>query len=164
MLHPGPDGFGSDGGWDDGGTHGSDGSPHTSAPAMTIAVVLLVIAGVGLVWGAAQRTSLSEFRPSASLPSQLPPWPDVLERMVAAMPGVPGARITERTADVVLVSAGPSMQCLSRGAGLFVRLTRTGDGVLVEGRSKVSVNTNASAALTEFERQLRRAVEGMTPR
>lgn len=131
---------------------------------MTIAVILLVIAGIGLVWGAAQRANLGEFRPSVSLRSQLPAWPDVLERMVAAMPAVPGARITERTADVVLVSAGPSVQCLSRGAGLFVRLTRTGDGVLLEGRSKVSLNTKAGPALTEFERQLRHAVEGLTPR
>ena len=131
---------------------------------MTVAIILLVVAGAALLYGALQRTDLTQFRPTVSLPSQLPAWPDVLERMTAAMPAVPGARVTEHDGDVLLVSAGPSLSCVSRGAGLFVRITHRPDAVLLEGRAKAALTTNASAALTEFERQLRQAVEGLPSR
>jgi hypothetical protein len=62
------------------------------------------------------------------------------------------------------VSAGPSPRCLNRGAGIFVRIRRTGESVLLEGSPKVRLNTNAGAALIEFERQLRHAVERQVPR
>lgn len=131
---------------------------------MTIAVIVLIIAGVALVWGATQRTSLAAFQPGAAVRSQLPDGPDLLDRIAVALPAVPGARLQEQGNGVLLVSAGPSVQCLSRGAGIFVRVTRDDAGVLLEGRAKVPLNTNTAAALTEFERQVRQAVEGLMAR
>jgi hypothetical protein len=126
---------------------------------MTLLVIVVLVAGALLVWGSLQRSSLGSFRPAVSVPSQLRGDAAELDRICAALPVVPAARLVERDRDELLVSAGPSPRCLSRGGGIFVRVVRTADGLLLQGRSKVRLNTNASAALTEFERQLRRAVE-----
>lgn len=126
---------------------------------MIFAVIALAIAGGMLIWGSMQRTSLSEFQPTAAVPSQLPDRPDLLDRVAQALPAVPAARLQEQAGDVLLVSAGPSPRCVSRGSGIFVRIRRTPQGVLIEGRAKVGPKSNAVPALTEFERQLRQAVE-----
>ncbi|MCW2534252.1 MAG: hypothetical protein JWP62_3822 [Blastococcus sp.] len=131
---------------------------------MTLLVIMLVIGGVALVWGSAQRSSLGDFRPTVTVPSQLSAGAAGLDRICAALPAVPAARLIERDEDVLLVSAGPSPRCLSRGGGIFVRISRTAERVVLEGRAKVPLNTNAGAALAEFERQLRQAVEGQVSR
>ena len=131
---------------------------------MTLLVIMLLVAGVALVWGSTQRTSLSAFRPAAAMASQLMGDGAALDRIVAALPQVPASRLVESARDVLLVSAGPSPRCLNRGAGIFVRIRRTGESVLLEGSPKVRLNTNAGAALIEFERQLRHAVEGQVTR
>jgi hypothetical protein len=125
---------------------------------MTIAIILLVVGGVALLVGATRRADLGTFRPTVTVSSQLPDAPDMLERIAAGIPGVPGARLQERRGDVLLVTAGPSMQCLNRGAGIFVRISRGAGGIQLDGRPKVALNTNDHAALVEFERQLRHAV------
>jgi hypothetical protein len=130
---------------------------------VTFVVIALVVGGAALLWGSMQRTSLGAFQPAAAVPSQLLDSPQILDRIAEALPSVPSARLQERDGDVLLVSAGPSARCLSRGAGIFVRIRRTPAGVLLEGRAKVRLNTNAVAALTEFERQVRQAVQERQP-
>jgi hypothetical protein len=131
---------------------------------MTFLVIMLLIAGAGLVWGSTQRSSLSTFQPTAVVASQLASPDYGLDDICVALPAVPATRLIERGADVLLVSAGPSPRCLNRGSGIFVRMSRTPEHLVLEARPKVPLGTSPGSALAEFERQLRQAVEAQAAR
>jgi hypothetical protein len=128
-----------------------------------LVLVLLAVAAVYL-WSAVTTCALTGFVPGASVVSQLS-GPGAHADFAAALGGLSGVRVLERTDDAVLVSVMPVPSSLERGLGLFA-VARRGDddGVLLQGRGRLPVAPGLEAALRQLERDVRmRVAHGPRP-
>jgi hypothetical protein len=122
---------------------------------MTTVIILFIVALALFAWSATTTCSLAEFRPKATLHSQLAGQTGY-DQLVRALLALPGVRRLESDDGGVLVSVMPVLSSLGRGYGLFVVVRQDGDKVLLLGRPRLPLPTsNTPAALRELERAAR---------
>ena len=122
---------------------------------MTWLVLAIAVVAALTLWTALARCTLASFEATKGMRSRLS-GPGAHAEVVAALAGLPGVRVLERSSADVLLSVLPAPAArgsLDRGWGLYLVVRPVDEDVLLLARRRVPLpGGDLAAALRELER------------